>query len=437
MGITYLERGMERMNTREEPTSVAALPSVPNSGRGQPRVFTLRILAFPLAAISAIYLGVGFYRLTVLPDVPRLNVPFAIDLSTRWREQLWMFGRLGQFREQEMRFGIDPDRRGQPSRNDSFPWGYPAWSYGMGLLVAPPVSWPVVRWYFALLNVAALAIIARWAFRQAVGPVQHSGFVLAALALSPISYVYCLSNGQFTILTTALVILMAAAVQQRWPVVAGLCAAGAMYKPHLGVLFMLILLLGREYMATGVAAAAGLITSSIPWALTGHNPVAFLRNMWSYSTTFDTQGLSGLLMAVGLSDAVSVEVLLAAGVAAALLLLWRFRCSDVRIQLAIAAAISMLWSYHKAYDYTVVVLLMVPLARQAMQAGSWMTSGALLFLCATNIVPLRMALHGLPAVQAGYALSVVVGLAALLVEEVRLTRGKPYPAPEKRVWVEG
>jgi hypothetical protein len=67
-----------------------------------------------------------------------------------------------------------------------------------------------------------------------------------------------------------------------------------------------------------------------------------------------------------------------------------------------------------------------------MQAGSWLTSGALLFLCATNIVPLHMALHGLPTVQAGYALSVVMGLAALLLEDARLTRGSPCPAsPEK------
>ncbi len=413
------------MSNRERAESAAALPGAANSGRRESRVFTGWVLVFLLAVISVIYLGVGFYRMTVQPDVPRLNVPFAIDLSIRWREQLWMFGRLGQFREQEMRFGIDPDLRGQPNRNDSFPWGYPAWSFGMGPLVAPPVSWPLVRWYFALVNVAALAVIARWAFRQAVGPGQYKGFVLAALAMTPISYVYCLSNGQSTILTTALVILMAAAIKHRWPVVVGLCAAGAMYKPHLGVLFMLILLLGREYMATGVAAAAGLITSSIPWALTGHNPVVFLRNMWSHGITFDTQGLSGLLAVVGLSDAVSIKVLLVAGMAVTPLLLWCFRRSDLRIQLAIAAAISMLWSYHKAYDYTLVVLLMVPLTRQVMQVGSWLALGALLFLCATNIVPLRMVLYGLPTVQAGYALSVVLGLAALLVEEARVTRVSP------------
>jgi hypothetical protein len=415
MGIRYAERGKQRMNTREEP-----------------RVVTGWVVVFLLAVISAVYLGVGFYRLAVKPDVPRLNIPFAIDLSIRWREQLWMFGRLDQFREQEMRFGIDPDSRGQPNRNDSFPWGYPAWSFGMGPLVAPPVSWPLVRWYFALLNAAALAVIARWAFRQAVRPVSYSGFVLAALALSPISHVYCLSNGQSAILITGLVILMAAAVQRPWPVVAGLCAAGVMYKPHLGVLFLLVLIFRREYIAVGVAAAAGLIASLIPWAFTGHDPLVFLRNMWSHGATFDTQGLSGLLAAVGLSDAVSVEVLLAVGVAAALLLLWRFRRSDIRIQVAIAAAISMLWSYHKAYDYILVVLLMVPLTRQVMQVGSWLASAALLFLCVTNIVPLRMALHGLPTVQAGYALSVVVGLAALLLEDARRTRGSLSPAsPEE------
>jgi len=420
------------MNTSEEATPTPAVPSASNPRTGKPRVFTWRIPVLPLAVISAVYLGVGFYRLTVQPDVPRLNVPFACDLSIRWREQLWMFGRLGQFREQEMRFGIDPDRRGQPSRNDSFPWGYPAWSYGMGMLVAPPVSWPVVRLYFALLNVAALAVIARWASRQAVGPGQYKGFVLAALAMSPISFVYCLSNGQSAILITALVILMAAAIQRRWPVVAGLCAAGVMYKPHPGVLFLPILVFRREYMAIGVAAAAGLIASLIPWAFTGHDPLVFLRNMWSHGITFDTQGLSGLLAVGGLSDAVSVEVLLAAGVAATLLLLWRFRHLDLRVQVAIAAAISMLWSYHKAYDYILVVLLMVPLTRQVMQVGSRLASAALLFLCVTNMAPLRMALHSLPTVQAGYALSVVMGLAALLLEDARLTRGSPCPAsPEK------
>jgi hypothetical protein len=290
----------------------------------------------------------------------------------------------------------------------------------------------VVRLYFALLNVAALAVIARWASRQAVGPGQYKGFVLAALAMSPISFVYCLSNGQSAILITALVILMAAAIQRRWPVVAGLCAAGVMYKPHPGVLFLPILVFRREYMAIGVAAAAGLIASLIPWAFTGHDPLVFLRNMWSHGITFDTQGLSGLLAVGGLSDAVSVEVLLAAGVAATLLLLWRFRHLDLRVQVAIAAAISMLWSYHKAYDYILVVLLMVPLTRQVMQVGSRLASAALLFLCVTNMAPLRMALHSLPTVQAGYALSVVMGLAALLLEDARLTRGSPCPAsPEK------
>ena len=399
--------------------SAVALPGPAVAGRRASRALTTWVLLGVLAVVSAAYLGVGFYRMTVKPDVPRLQVPFAIDLSIRWREQVWMFGFLDRFREQEVRFGVDPDRRGQANRNDSFPWGYPAWSFGMGPLVTPPVSWPLARCYFALLNVAALAVIARWAYRQAIVPGQYKGLLLAALAMSPVSYLYCLSNGQSTILTTALVIGMAEAIKRRWPVIAGLCAAGVMYKPHVGVLFLLILLIGREYVATGVAAAAGLITSTIPWALTGHSPVEFLRNMWSHGIVFYTQGLSGLLMAMGLSNAGSIKVLLVVGMGAAALLMWRFRSSDIRIQLAICAAISMLWSYHKAYDYVLVVLLLVPLARMAMQAGSWLASGALLLLCATNVVPLRMASHGLPAVQAGYALSVVAGLAVLLVEEAQ------------------
>jgi hypothetical protein len=46
-------------------------------------------------------------------------------------------------------------------------------------------------------------------------------------------------------------------------------------------------------------------------------------------------------------------------VAATLLVLWCFRRSDLRIRIVIAAAISILCSYHKAYDCIDLVVLVM------------------------------------------------------------------------------
>jgi hypothetical protein len=62
-------------------------------------------------------------------------------------------------------------------------------------------------------------------------------------------------------------------------------------------------------------------------------------------------------------------------VAATLLLLWCFRRSDLRIQLAISAAMSMLWSYHKANDY-------IAMARAMNPYGDGKATGRILTACA-------------------------------------------------------
>src|SRR5262245_15536960 len=44
--------------------------------------------------------------------------------------------------------------------------GYPPWATGLGLVLAPPVSWTAARVWFAGLNLVSLAIVCRWAYMR-------------------------------------------------------------------------------------------------------------------------------------------------------------------------------------------------------------------------------------------------------------------------------
>jgi hypothetical protein len=101
------------------------------------------------------------------------------------------------------------------------------------------------------------------------------------------------------------------------------------------------------------------------------------------------------------------------------LLLGCFCGSDLQVRVTTAAVISTLWSYHRAYNYVLIVLLMVPLACQGMRTSSRLIFGGLSLLWAASIATLRLALHGLPSVALGYVRSVAAGLTALLLAEGR------------------
>jgi hypothetical protein len=128
----------------------------------------------------------GFYRLTV-----STSYPFAHDLSLRWNEH------------RALSQGVNPGQLNATAN-------YPPWSYGLGLLLAPPLAgWRIVRVWFAALNLMALVGIALWGWRQGLGerqtmpardgagsaePDRWRGGLLAAMLLSPMAHPYALTR---------------------------------------------------------------------------------------------------------------------------------------------------------------------------------------------------------------------------------------------------
>lgn len=295
------------------------------------------LAAATLGSLGTAYLLIGLYRLT-LSDAS----PFACDLFLRWTEMKTVIS------------GVAPSVAQTT---------YPPWAYGWGLLIVPPsMSWSILRLYFAALNIVALFIIAQWAYRTISNSGKALGLLASCSCLSMISISYCLSNGQYSLIVTAALVLMLCCIQKNWQILAGVAASLAFIKPHLAAIFILILLFRRQWWALVSFSFVTLLMTGMASAITATSPIDLLRYMLLESGEFSqqSQGIAGILINVfGLDKMPATFAAMTLGGTIAAVLLWRFRRYRLELLFSIAAVMSMLWSYNKAYDQTIVAFLLV------------------------------------------------------------------------------
>jgi hypothetical protein len=372
-----------------------------------------------LAGLAGV--GSGFHRMVFAQG-------FGSDLHKRWREQSCI------------RMGINPfalyKTPGEaiiPSPEVTtesapvvppramHPGGYPPWSYLTGFLLVPPIAFQSVRIYFALLNLAALAVTLCWVWRTSAHLAQTERCLLTAATLAVFAHASTLRGGQYGILVNGLLLMLLIRRGRPPELAEGLALGLAAVKPQTAVLFFLIPLVRRRWVAFATASGfiLGATTIICVWVRTG--PITFVRQMFQQSAQWDDgdRGLIGLLLHFGVPRTAVTLGGLGLGLVAAAVLLWRFRHHSVLTLAAIAAVVGRLWMYHRPYDNVMLIFLLVPLGLLAFARASRLAQLAFTLVGLSLWAPLRAA-EQIPVVVFCNVAVWLFGLAVLLRQSKRL-----------------
>ncbi len=160
-------------------------------------------------------------------------------------------------------------------------------------------------------------------------------------------------------------------VLERRPLLAGLLIGLLTYKPHLGLLFPIALVAGRQWRVIGVAGLVAIVMAATSWAVFGTGTwQAFVGNIGHTSQAFLSDGLAdwrklqtafGLTRILGGSETLAwlVQGAVALVAAAAVAALWRSKARYEIKAAALAVGAVMATPYLYIYDMAV---LAVPLA---------------------------------------------------------------------------
>jgi hypothetical protein len=333
----------------------------------------MRLALTGLIALGAVYLTLAWPRL--IADIPG---SYPIDLRLRWIEH------------RQLADGQNPQTQGHPGLPDSHATmrtqggGYPPWAYAMGSLFVPPISFTGARWYYAIVCAAALALLAAWGVRMA-------GWVGLGGVLATFPAAICISYGQYGVVIAALLAGALWLLERGRSIAAGIMMGLAMVKPNLAVLFLLTALLYRDYRAVACAVSVvGIATLSASW-MANTSPLVMLSSFGNetgqYYWLSHNPLLPWLTQAIGFGPAVAMLGLGGLAVVVAIFALTHHRL-PLADAFAIAAFVTMFWSYRRHYDTVLLVLLLVPMLREAPARG-WRTKTLTLVLGLTLWLPIR------------------------------------------------
>jgi hypothetical protein len=241
-----------------------------------------------------------------------------------------------------------------------FGWHYPPTFLFPAALLAL-LSYPLAYAAWLCATFPAYLTIAR----TIIG--DRTGYLLAAAFPAILSNLVVGQNGFLTaaLLGGALFFL------ERRPVVAGVLLGVLTYKPHLGLLFPIVLVASGHWRvffiaaatATAMALASWLAFGTATWlaffASIGHTSQAFLSDGWADFGKLQT--VFGLARVLGAPEwaAWSAQATVALAAAAAVALLWRSKAEYDLKAAALAAGTLIATPYLYTYD---LVVLAVPLA---------------------------------------------------------------------------
>jgi hypothetical protein len=333
-----------------------ALPTQRPASFQLPRPVELTCIA--LAIAQAVALAASFVQGTWLVDTNGHAI--ATDFVN-----VWAGGRQALDGHPEAAYDVDVQKAAEVAAlghnfEGQYPWIYPP----TFLLVAAPLALiPFVPayafWVFATFPAYVAAV------RAIIG--SRAGILLAC------AYPGILSNamvGQNGFLTAALLGGFLVTLE-RHPLIAGVLVGLLAFKPHLGILIPLALLVGGYWRAIAAAIAVVALTA-------GASVLAFGRASWiaffdalptaTQATLADGRGDVGKLQSVftfvrwlGGSEALAWTLygILAAAVAIAVCVLWRTKVSYEMKAAALATGALLATPYLYLYD---LVVLAVPMA---------------------------------------------------------------------------
>jgi hypothetical protein len=354
-----------------------------------------------LALLGVVYVGEGLFRACFGP-LPQ-------DLARRWLEGSYLARGINGLDVYE---GV---RAPEPDLGPMHPGGYPPWATALGLLVVPPLPQALVRWYFAVLNVGALALIVRYAYRTGLRHGRGGARLLAASVLAIASNAVVLRHGQYGILVNAFLALMLHALESGRLSRAGIWLGLAALKPQSSGPFALIFLRHGRTRALVSAALLGGVATAFASLWTGRSPIALLGQVFGQAAQWEggDSGLLRLLLEAGIAREAAIPLLAVVSLVAGGVLLHRYRHASLPIQVGIMAVVGRLWAYHRRYDDMLLLFLLLPLGQAALARPTHSNWSLFFAVGLTLWLPFREADHGVVLIAVKVSLW-VGGLAWLL-----------------------
>jgi len=335
---------------------MAVYEIAPNRDARLPR--PIELVCFALIVAQAVYLATSYWQGTwlVAPDGSGVQSDFV---------NVWAAGKLAWQGQPAAAYdwpvhkAMEVMAVGHPFAG-YFGWHYPpVFLFVAAVLALMPYGAAYALWVFVTFPLYLTAV------RAVIG--DRVGYLLAA------AFPAVLSNfivGQNGFLSAALLGGSLLVIERR-PLLAGLLIGLLSYKPHLGLLFPVVLAAGghwRTFFAAAITAALmalvslaafGIDTWQAFFASIGHTSQAFLSDGWAdFGKLQTTFGLTRMLGG-GEPLAWTLQACVALACALAVSLLWRSRV-DIEIKAAALGCGALLATpYLYLYD---LVVLAVPLA---------------------------------------------------------------------------
>lgn len=215
---------------------------------------TVWLLAILLLAGGCVYVVKGIAMPWVRGD--------AIDLELRSAE-------FDYFAE-----GVYPNRRvaeataGEAIKKHTV---YPPYAFVMFSAFCWPATEEAERLIFQILSIAGLLLMAIYGARTLAFAGRSAAWLGFALPLAFSGNYVALFQGQFSIISVALITAQLWLLQTSRPLPAGFCWALAMIKPQVALAFGLLFLLRREYfrgLIVGLGLLAAMTTFTLWWTST-------------------------------------------------------------------------------------------------------------------------------------------------------------------------
>lgn len=249
---------------------------------------------------------------------------------------------------------------------------YPPYSFVLAVPWIPPgLAWQAVRVWFTVCQVAAIAALLGFAWRQGrtLGPALGWLLLGAGGAISGIwaDFLY----GNFAALACLPLLLVWSGLDAARPWRAGVGWLGAMLKPQVGWLFAVLFLTRRRWLALAVGGAGLAAATGLAWAWTGVAPWRALAEVYATEwVPYATDGYSLVTVAAtfGVGAGIAQPLFALAGVASVLLVVRRDPVGRDRLALlALTAMLARLCVYHHPDDD---VLMLFPVVYLGVRA--WM-----------------------------------------------------------------
>jgi hypothetical protein len=329
----------------------------------------LRAASILLLFTAALYLFDGFNNLV-------WHNP-AEDLYDRWREQHYVF--RGQnpydiaFRSAAIDAGLPPPSTTRNAAIDpaigASRWpDYPPWEYFSGYLFFP-FPWQIERFYFAALNLLALAFLAGWivSIGRPLGPWPAAFLVGSVLAISSIHLT--LNFGQFGVLVVTLLAAALVLTEKNRPLLAGLLLGIALLKPNISAPFVLCFAARRQFRAIYAAVAYVVLASLVVWAITKTNPIEMMNQMMVFGRQWSIDRGSVLKAVVKLGVPVKQAIPLVAVTCMAVgsALVWWKRQNNLLTLYAIISPFGYIWTYHHSVDNLMILFILLCLGQNLLR----------------------------------------------------------------------